>query len=119
MAAPVVSQQITLDGSCRENPKILSGNGGSNTKLPHHTSPGAMGWLNAVKVAKTIVKEPKESKADGYQALLDRRNTPRMATRLPPAQVLFQHTTRTTTLLPIKSYRTERLPKRNTQDSSK
>ena len=72
-------------------------------RIEHRTSsphfPRSNGLAESgVKVAKNIIKKAKESKSDVYQALLDHRNTPRMATGLSPAQVLFQHATRTTTL---------------------
>ena len=99
MAAPVVSQQTMLDRSRRENSKDFV----RQWRIEHRTSSPHFARSNglaesAVKVAKTIVKKAKESKTDVYQALLDHRNTPRMATTLSPAQVLFQHPTRTTTL---------------------
>ena len=61
--------------------------------------PEAIGMAeSAVKSAKNILKKAKESNTDIYQALLDHRNMPRMATGLSPAQVLYQHPIRTATV---------------------
>ena len=67
------------------------------TSSPHYARSNGMAE-SAVKSAKNILKKAKESNTDVYQALLDHRNTPRMATGLSPAQVLYQHPIRTATL---------------------
>ena len=67
------------------------------TSSPHY--PRRNGQAEAaIKVAKSILTKCKRENVDVYQAFLDYRNTPRVATSMSPTQVLMNRSTRTTTL---------------------
>lgn len=66
----------------------------------HHQSNGKA--ESAVKVMKTIMYKTVADGADQYMALLEWRNTPRQNTGLSPAEMVFNHSTRS--LLPSLSH---------------